>query len=127
MNRNIGFQKNALRRNILWNGKLYEFKRNEVNKYGEKQDGQYEAETYLIKGIFHKVTSRNLYITIDGGEAARVQSKSAPMIICLFDDISSKLKIDDKLMMNGQLYRVNGIEDINGEQAFLDISLEVIA
>lgn len=127
MNRNIGFQKNALRRNILWNGKLYEFKRNKVNKYGEKQDGQYEAETYLIKGIFHRVTLRNSYIAINGGEAARVQSKSAPMIICLFDDISSKLKIDDKLMMNGQLYRVNGIEDINGEQAFLDISLEVIA
>ena len=123
MSRNIGFQRNVLRRNILWNGKLYEFKRNVTNKYGEKQDGQYEAKTYLVKGIFHKVTS---YIKVEDGEAARVQSKSAPMIVCLFDDISSKLKIDDKLMMNGQLYRVNGIEDINGEQAFLDISLEVI-
>lgn len=127
MNRNIGFQKNVLRRNILWNGKLYEFKRNVTNKYGEKVEGQYEAKTYLIKGIFYRVTLRNSYITINGGEAARVQSKSAPMIVCLFDDISSKLKIDDKLMMNGQLYKINGIEDINGEQAFLNISLEVIA
>lgn len=124
MSRNIGFQRNVLRRNILWNGKLYEFKRNMTNKYGEKQDDQYEAKTYLVKGIFHKVTS---YIRVDDGEAARVQSKSAPMIVCLFDDISTQLKIDDKLMMNGQLYRVNGIEDINGEQAFIDISLEVIA
>lgn len=123
MSRNIGFQRNVLRRNILWNGKLYEFKRNVTNKYGEKQDDQYEAETYLVKGIFHKVTS---YIRVEDGEAARVQSKSAPMIVCLFDDISTQLKIDDKLMMNGQLYKVNGIEDINEEQAFLDISLEVI-
>ena len=123
MSRNVGFQRNVLRRNILWNGKLYEFKRNVANKYGEKQNDQYESKTYSIKGIFHKVTS---YVRVEDGEAARVQSKSVPMIVCLFDDISTQLKIDDKLMMNGQLYKVNGIEDINEEQAFIDISLEVI-
>lgn len=126
MSRNIGFQKNVLKRNIEWNGKDYIFKRNKRNKFNEIIDGEYESTTYTIKGLFHNSVNVNSYIKVEEGEAARSQSKSVPMIVCLYSPVSSELRMDDKLLLNDKLYKVNGIDDINEEQVFLDISLEVI-
>jgi hypothetical protein len=115
------FPVNVLKRNISWNGKEYTFNRNRQNEFNETIDGSYDLVTTL-KGLFHEVKS---YVTIYEGESSRVQSKTTPMLMCLYLDAQG-IKFNDKVMINDTLYKVNGLTDINEEKEIIDISLEVI-
>jgi hypothetical protein len=118
----LGFSKHILRNNILRHGKTYTFKRNLKNSYDEELSNEYELITYPVKAIYHEV---NKYIQVGEGESARVQSKKITMMVCLYEE-AKDIIFNDKVELNGKLYKVNGTNDILEENEFIDISLEVM-
>jgi hypothetical protein len=59
-------------------------------------------------------------------EGSRELSKMKPMILCLYDEVSKELKLDDRVKIGDEEYYVIGKNDIKGMRIAYDLSLEVI-
>lgn len=116
------FQKAKLRRVLTVQGKLYTFKRYQLNQFKEKTTQATEVST--LKGLFHNVTS---YISVQEGEATRKQRKFTPTIMTLYDDfILSPVLMGDEVEFEGKRYTVTGTENVEEGNYAVDISLEVV-
>lgn len=118
--RELIFARSTLKRNLARYGANYEFFRHEKNNFNEDTD--VIGWRKPIKGIFHKVTS---YINVQIDTGAKLQKKEIPYILCLYED-SNGLQMDDKVIINGLTYKVNGIDNVSQQNQISDISLEVI-
>lgn len=116
------FQKAKLRRVLTVQGKLYTFKRYQLNQFKEKTTQATEFST--LKGLFHNVTS---YISVQEGDATRKQRKFTPTIMALYDDfIVTPIVMGDEVEFEGKKYIVTGVENVEEGNYAVDISLEVI-
>lgn len=120
------FLKNKIKRQIDWNGQEFIFKRFAENKYHELQTDV--EQTFKIKGVFHEGGGYGgmLNFELYEREGSRELSKMKPMILCLYDEVSKELKLDDRVKIGDEEYYVIGKNDIKGMGIAYDLSLEVI-
>lgn len=119
---NTQFEAYKIKRELKRSGIDYEFKRSDVNDFGEPDDEPTVVGS--LKGLYHE---QNSNIEITTGDTTRVRTKKIPMILCLFDDVTSlALKIDDFLFINKKKFKVTGIVNIQEWSVISDISLEVV-
>lgn len=119
---NKEFEGYKLKRELKRSGILYEFKRSEVNDFGEPT--QSESIIGEILGIYHEQNSR---IQVTTGETTQVRTKKIPMILCLYEDTTSLgLTIGDIVEINQKTFKVTGVENIQEWCIVSDISLEVV-
>lgn len=119
---NTRFEAYKLKRELKRSGIDYEFQRLGVNDFGEPDDEPIVVGS--LKGLYHE---QNSNIEITTGDTTRVRTKKIPMILCLFDDVTSlALKIDDFLFINKKKFKVTGIVNIQEWSIISDISLEVV-
>lgn len=120
------FLHNKIKRQILWNGQDFEFKRYAKNEYHELQD---EVEqTFKIKGLFHEAGGYGgmLNLELYEREGSREWSKMKPMILCLYDDVSKQLSLDDRVVVGDDIYFVVEKNDIKNLHIAYEVSLEEI-
>ena len=120
------FLRNKIKRQIDWNGQEFEFKRYAENSYHELSD---EVEqTFNVKGIFHEAGGYGgmLNIELYEREGSREFSKMKPMILCLYDDVSKQLTLDDRVQVGDDKYFVVEKNDIKNMHIAYEISLEEI-
>lgn len=119
---NTRFEAYKLKRELKRSGIDYEFQRLGVNDFDEPDDEPTVVGS--LKGLYHE---QNSNIEITTGDTTRVRTKKIPMILCLFDDVTSlALKIDDFLFINKKKFKVTGIVNIQEWSIISDISLEVV-
>lgn len=111
------FQLHKVKRAINTHGKSFDFERDGLNEYGEPNG---TTEIVSIKGVYHESFS---YITKSISDAATVEGKYSPMILCLWDDVV-KLDTKDRLNFNGGRYKIRNIKDITESKIIAAISLE---
>ena len=120
------FLRNKIKRQILWNGQDFEFKRYAENSYHELTNDV--EQTFKIKGIFHEAGGYGgmLNIELYEREGSREFSKMKPMILCLYDDTSKQLELDDRVTIGDDKYFVVEKNDIKNMHIAYEISLEEI-
>lgn len=120
------FLRNKIKRQILWNGQDFEFKRYAENSYHELTNDV--EQTFKIKGIFHEAGGYGgmLNIELYEREGSREFSKMKPMILCLYDDVSKQLALDDRVIVGDDKYFVVEKNDIKNMHIAYEISLEEI-
>lgn len=63
-------------------------------------------------------------ITLD---SSKIVSKPMPMILCAWEDFNAaKVQLDDRLLYNGNSYKVVGTTNLNEMSIAADISLELV-
>lgn len=120
------FLRNKIKRQILWNGQDFKFERLNVNEYHEVTDEI--VETFNIRGIFHEAGGYGgmLNIELYEREGSREFSKMKPMILCLYDEVSKQLSLDDRVTIGDDKYFVVEKNDIKNMHIAYEISLEEI-
>lgn len=111
------FIRNKLLRALNENGCDYEFTLRTVDEYNQPVDGR----KLTLRGVYHE---QNSFITVASSDSASVQRKKSPMILCLFED-ASLINQGDKVTIEGVLYRVSGVLNIQDYGIVADISLEM--
>lgn len=120
---NVRFEAYKIRRELKRSGITYEFKRFEKNKFGERQKDNV-IKAYKLKGLYHE---QNGYITNTTGDAAQTKTKKTPMLLCLYEDVTSVgLEKGDVIKLNGKTLKVNGVVNVQEWNIIADISLEFI-
>lgn len=120
---NTPYELHKVEREIKTHGSAYSFERIPVDDYGEYKLGEPREQVCTINGIYH--ISKG-YITQTGTDASTVRSKGQPMILCVIDDNSKKIKNNDICFLNGAFYKVIEKNDIQNYGIIYDISLEVV-
>ena len=118
------YEKTALHRliqSINWRGAVYTFKRSGRNEYGEETD--IFQPIAQLKGIFHDGSSGHLSIILQNGGI--ISSKNAPCILTYWGD-AEKLRLDDIVELNNEVFRVSGINNLGQMNIACEISLEVV-
>lgn len=120
------FLRNKIKRQIEWNGQNFIFKRFVENEYHELQDNV--GQTFEIRGVFHEGGGYGgmLNFELYEREGSRELSKMKPMILCLYNDVSKELKLDDRVKIGDEEYYIIGKNDIKNMGIAYDLSLEVI-
>lgn len=119
---NTQFEAYKIKRELKRNGSEFVFKRKFDNKFGEPSSE--ERKIGLLKGLYHE---QNSNIQITTGDTTQVRTKKIPMILCLYDDVTSlALQVGDFLEINGRQFKVTGITNIQEWNIISDISLEVV-
>lgn len=120
------FLRNKINRQILWNGQDFVFTRYEENQYHELTD---EVEkTIEIRGVFHEgggyggMLNQELFER----EGSREFSKMKPMILCLYDEVSKDLQMDDRVVIGDDTYFVVAKNDVKNLHVAFEVSLENI-
>lgn len=121
MSINKKFETYKLKRELLRSGSIYEFKRPIVDDFGQKKNNEFEATIYKVAGLYHE---QNGYVSLTTNEGSETRQKKMPMLLCLYDE-ASVLKKNDIVIINGKIYRVNDIKNIQEWSILADISLEV--
>lgn len=119
---NIKVAESAVKANIKRYGKVFTFKRQNKNEYGELIDS---FTTYEIFGLYHETNS---YIELNISDSGKIQSKKNPMILYCQNDYEETdivPKIDDIVEINGRTFKVTGTVNVSELNVFKDISLEV--
>ena len=96
------FLKSKINRLIKWNGQDFVFTRKMKNQYHEiVDDTDFEIH---IRGVFHDGGGYGgmLNLELYTREGSREYDKSKPMVLCLVDDDSSQIVIDDDLPLLNQ-------------------------
>jgi hypothetical protein len=120
------FLKNKINRLIKWNGQDFVFTRKVKNQYHEiVDDTDFEIH---IKGVFHDGGGYGgmLNLELYTREGSREYDKSKPMILCLVDDNSSQIVIDNKITIGNVDYNVVDKVDVKNLGIAYEISLEQI-
>lgn len=120
---NIPYELHKVEREIRTHGSAYNFERIPVDEYGEYKLEEPREQVCTVNGIYH--ISKG-YITQTSADSSTVRSKGQPMILCVIDDNSKKIKNNDICFLAGAHYRVIEKNDIQNYGIIYDISLEVI-
>lgn len=120
------FLRNKIKRQIDWNGQDFIFRRYAENSYHEITDEV--TQTFNVKGIFHEAGGYGgmLNIELYEREGSREFSKMKPMILCLYDDVSKQLSLDDRVDVGDDKYFVVEKNDLKNMHIAYEISLEEI-
>ena len=120
------FLKNKINRLIRWNGQELTFTRKEKNQYHEIIDDTEPKIT--IKGVFHDGGGYGgmLNLELYTREGSREYDKSKPMILCLVDENSSQIIIDDEITIGTTDYTVVDKVDVKNLGIAYEISLEQV-
>ena len=120
------FLKSRIKRLIQWNGQDFTFTRKAKNQYHEIID---EVDTKIyIKGVFHDGGGYGgmLNLELFTREGSREYEKSKPMILCLCDENSSQIVIDDEIKIGDVDYVVVDKVDLKNLGVAYEISLEQV-
>lgn len=120
------FLKSRIKRLIQWNGQDFTFTRKAKNQYHEIID---EIDTKIyIKGVFHDGGGYGgmLNLELFTREGSREYEKSKPMILCLNDENSSQIVIDDEITIGNVDYVVVDKVDLKNLGIAYEISLEQV-
>lgn len=120
------FLKSRINRLIQWNGQEFVFTRKQKNQYHEIVD---DTETTIqIKGVFHDGGGYGgmLNLELYTREGSREYDKSKPMILCMVDDNSSQIIIDDEIQIRNVKYTVVDKVDLKNLGIAYEISLEQV-
>ena len=120
------FLRNKINRLIQWNGQDFVFTRKEKNQYHEIVDDT-ELEIH-IKGVFHDGGGYGgmLNLELFTREGSREYEKSKPMILCLKDEFSSQILIDDEIQIGDVKYTVVYKVDLKNLGIAYEVSLEQV-
>lgn len=102
--------------------KSYKFQRSVLNAYNEPT-GAFE-NVCSVNGVYHEASYTHLSSTEAGG--GRYVKEITPMILCLKDESSELIKMDDKVEVAGKSMIVTKVKDINNSGFVYDISLRLI-
>lgn len=120
------FLKTKIERLIKWNGQEFVFTRKMKNQYHEiVDDTDFELH---IRGVFHDGGGYGgmLNLELYTREGSREYDKSKPMILCLVDDNSSQIVIDDEIRIGNVDYTVVDKVDLKNLGIAYEISLEQV-
>lgn len=117
------FLRNKITRQINQNGQPLKFTRYKVNEYGEET--QDIDEEFEFNGIFHEGGGYGgmLNIELYERDGARTITKMKPMVLCLYED-GVNLKMDDTVIISGNIYKVVAKNNVKNLNVVFDISLE---
>ena len=119
---NTQFEAYKIKRELKRSGIDYEFKRYDVNDFGEPVGEPIVVGT--IRGLYHE---QNSSIHVTTGDTTQVRTKKIPMILCLYEDAANLvLQVGDELKINNKTFKVTGIVNIQEWNIIADISLEVV-
>ena len=119
---NTKLEEYKLRRELKRSGRMFEFLRNETNKFKEQTGDQRIVGS--IQCIYHE---KNGSVQITTGESTQVRSKKVPMLLCLYSDVKEiDLKVGDQVKFNEKTFNVTGIVNIQEWNIIADITLEVV-
>ena len=113
------FLEHKIKRQLECNGIEYVFRATVEDKYHQPTD---EKLSLIVTGIYHE---KNSYISESGSDGSVTSTKPIPMILCLWSE-GSKIKVGNKVTINGIDYKVTGVANIQNYCIAGDISLEVI-
>lgn len=120
------FLKTKIERLIKWNGQEFVFTRKMKNQYHEiVDDTDFELH---IRGVFHDGGGYGgmLNLELYTREGSREYDKSKPMILCLVDDNSSQIVIDDEIRIGNVDYTVVDKVDLKNLGIAYEVSLEQV-
>ena len=126
---NAVFEARKLQRELDRSGKVYDFYRLPKNEFGEPAAKTESEKIGSLLGLYHEV---NDYIRTRTEELTQIREttrglKKVPKILCLFQSAAEcNLKIGDYTMINGKMYKVLGLANIQELNIIADISLEVV-
>lgn len=119
---NTTFETYKLKRELARSGKTFRFTRRGLNNFGEPTG--LPEELGSLRGLYHE---QNSNIQITTGETTQTRTKKIPMILCLAEDAKPlDLKTGDVVEINGRVFLVTGIVDIQEWNLIFDISLELV-
>lgn len=116
---NSKFLRNKVNRQIKLNGQEFTFVRYKEDEY--HQISEEEKEEIYVEGIFH---TTNSFVKANTSDASIVRTKSQPMILTLYEQ-GSLVKINDKVVINEETYKVIDVNNVNSFNEVCDISLEI--
>lgn len=114
------FLENKVKRQLRLNGCDLVFVRYGTDEYKQVSDDV--QDSISVRGLFH---TTNTYIKNTNSENARLVSKPQPMVLMLYED-GNKIQKDDRVEMQGNVYKVTEKNDINNFGVAFDISLELV-
>lgn len=119
---NTQFEAYKIKRELKRSGIDYEFKRSNVNDFGEPIE---DPEVLgCLRGLYHE---QNSNIQITTGDTTQVRTKKIPMILCLYEDtVYLSLIAGDIVTINDKTFKVTGVVNIQEWNLIADISLEVV-
>lgn len=122
------YHRNALRRRtqiyLDWFGNDYVFIRPGRNEFHEVDDSV--SEEITVRGVFHDSGRKlDIYRVLNMTTYGTYTSESMPQIFGLYEAIS-KVRMHDKLVINGQDYIVTGTFNIQEMNLLGEISLKHI-
>lgn len=113
------FEAAKIKRFIQRYSKPYLFQRSILDEY--KQPINAPIDLCIINGVYHEASYKHLAST---ASAAGVNvPEIEPMILCLKDENSDKIKSDDLVEVNGKIMIVTKVKDINNSGFAYDVSL----
>lgn len=119
---NTTFETYKLKRELARSGKTFRFTRRGLNNFGEPTG--LPEELGSLRGLYHE---QNSNIQITTGETTQTRTKKIPMILCLAEDAKPlDLQTGDIVEINGRVFLVTGIVDIQEWNLIFDISLELV-
>ena len=119
---NTQFEAYKIKRELKRSDIDYEFKRSDVNDFGEPVGEPTVVGT--IRGLYHE---QNSSVQVTTGDTTQVRTKKIPMILCLYEDAASLvLQVGDELKINNKTLKVTGVVNIQEWNIIADISLEVV-
>lgn len=111
----------AFEANLRRFGKTAEVSRYKLNYLGEPTD---ELEPLTnFKGIHHLTTIG--VKSLKTAESAVYNNVKQNMLMCLFKD-AEKVAPGDVLILKGTTFKVSAVQDVYGDKAIMDISLEEV-
>lgn len=116
------FEAAKIKRFVSRYGKPYDVKRPDLNEYKEPTGDYYYL--FTLFGVYHEASYKYLNDKIS---AAGVDvNEIEPMIVCMADENTSDIKVDDLIEVNGKDMIVTKVKDINNSGFAYDISLRWI-
>ena len=122
MNQFEAFERAKLKRFVNQRGKPYTFFRDATNAFKEPTEGF--AVVGSIKGVYHEARHSYLEATVDDRGFTLPEIES--LFLCLIDDESKELEIDDYTYIGEKKYKVIKKKDVNNFGLAYDISLEFV-
>ena len=117
---NLKFEKAKLKRELSKSGKEYDFYRVQENEFGEK-NGE-SIEVGKLKAIYHET---NGHISSTKQDSTLYRKLKIPMLLCLYED-ATFLNIGDTVTINGRIFKVTGLVNVQEWNIIGDVSLEVV-
>lgn len=118
---NKKFEAYKVKREIKRSGSQYNVYRQAKNEFGEPiSDIQYVG---AFSAIYHEENS-NVQITT--GDTTQVRTKKIPMLLCLYEEfINIGFELGDCVVINGKVFKITGVVNIQEWNIIGDVSLEV--